>query len=164
MDEKVYQKIQNISEDIGIETEEKTIFEIIKTNDPNQKTLSLKSGSWESNEPWFAIDENKNLHTLVSLKSLQKMMDAFREVQQENFHLKLEKTIWQHIPTDFQDVWVVAMDEIKNLAMKSKNKNSINIDIERLVKKIKKKHPNLFINLQEMLRNEGNDGFKEVDL
>ena len=107
------EKIESISKDIGLsKKDKKTILKIEKTDNPDIKTLNLQSGSWEANEPWFVIDEDNNIHTLVSIESLLKIIEALKLAQQENFNQKLEKTIWQHIPIDFQDVWVVAMDEI----------------------------------------------------
>ena len=62
--------------------------------------------------------------------------------------MKLEKSILQQLPLDFQDVWAVAMEEIG----KSK-KNEI--DFDKLVKKIKKEHPNLFLDLKDFYLPEG---------
>jgi hypothetical protein len=146
------EKIESISKDIGLsKKDKKTILKIEKTDNPDIKTLNLQSGSWEANEPWFVIDEDNNIHTLVSIESLLKIIEALKLAQQENFNQKLEKTIWQHIPIDFQDVWVVAMDEIKRIAASSKDKKNINIDIEKLIKSIKSKHPNLFFNLKDIV-------------
>lgn len=145
----VYDKIDKLSKKIGIENEDgKTILEVELTDNPDIKSLSLKSGSWGAKEPWFVIDEKKKIHALVSLDTLTKMVENLKGLGQENFELKLEKTIWKHLPVDFGDVWVVAMDEIKNMAKTSQNAQAVKLDIEKLVSNIKKKHPSLFVDLK----------------
>jgi len=146
----VFEMIDVISKDIGLDGD-KTVIEMENTDNPEIKKLSLKSGSWSANEPWFVVDENKKLHTMMSIKSVNKIIENFRATQEENFNLKLEKTIWKNIPIDFQDVWVVAMDTIKSMAkQEDKDTKTINVDLDKLITKIKAEHPNLFLNFKDL--------------
>jgi hypothetical protein len=149
-----YDEINALSKKIGIEDKDgKTILEVELTDNPDIKSLSLKSGSWEAKEPWFVIDEKKKIHAMISLDTLTKMVENLKTLGQENFELKLEKTIWKYLPIDFGDVWVVAMDEIKNMAQNSKNAQAVKLDIDKLVSDIKRKHPSLFVDLRGLHNN-----------
>ncbi len=146
------EKIEVLSKKIGLdEKKEKTIIDIKDGDTPDKKLLVLKSGDWNGEEPWFAIDKDDKIHTIISLDTLLQIIKSLRKAQEENFNLKLEKTIWQNIPIDFQDVWIVAMDEIKKRLKNSKDKNQVDINIEKVVQDIKKKHPNLFLNMDHFL-------------
>lgn len=145
-----FDMINVISNDIGLDGD-KTVIEIENTDNPEVKRLSLKSGSWGANEPWFVVDEKQKLHTMMSIKSVNKIVENFRATQEENFNLKLEKTIWQNIPIDFQDVWAVAMDEVKSMAtQEGEDTKVINVDLDKLIIKIKAEHPNLFLNFKDL--------------
>lgn len=146
----VFEMINAISKDIGLDGD-KTVIEIEKTDNPDVKKLNLKSGSWEASEPWFIVDEKKKVHTMMSMHSVNKIVKNFKNSQEENFNLKLEKTIWQNIPIDFHDVWAVAMDDIKSMASNGKKDSKvINVDLEKLIEKIKEEHPNLFLNFKDL--------------
>ncbi len=152
-DTKLIQKINALSKSLGFTQKEQTLLEIRKTDDKNIKELHLKNGTWESNDPWFAIDEDndKKAYAFIPADTFGQMIEALKSSQQENFNLKLEKTIWQNIPVDFEDVWVVAMDEIRTYAQKEDPKKPVSIDLEKLLTRIKQEHPNLFINLKEFI-------------
>ncbi|HIP47326.1 MAG TPA: DUF2603 domain-containing protein [Campylobacterales bacterium] len=148
-------KVDALSKSLGFGENDKTLFEIKKTDDPKIKELHLQSGSWDSDDAWFAIDEEdtKKAYAFIPSDSFAQMLKVFKQAQKENFDLKLEKTIWQNIPNDFDDVWVVAMDEIKNLAQNEGNK-PVSIDLEKLISDIKENYPNLFINMKDFYPNQ----------
>ncbi|KGI56637.1 hypothetical protein LR59_06120 [Campylobacter sp. MIT 97-5078] len=146
---KSLQKIDELSQNLGIKADDKTILELKNTQNENEKILSLKSGHWQAPEPWFVIDEEDNLHTLISINSLKSMLEGLKKLQKENFELRLEKAIYQQIPIDFNDVWIVAMDEIKKRA--KNNATQLNIDLLKLMENIKKEHPNLFVDMESLV-------------
>lgn len=152
-DIELIKKINALSKSMGFSNEEQTVVEIKKTDDKNIKELHLKKGDWESNDPWFAVDsdDDKKAYAFIPADTFSQMLDVLRSSQQENFNLKLEKTIWQNIPIDFEDVWVVALEEVRAYAHKEDPKKPVSIDLDKLLKKIKKDHPNLFINLKELI-------------
>ena len=115
-------------------------------------------GSWDSNDPWFAIEKknDKKAYAFIPAEAFAQLIDTLRHSQQENFNLKLEKTIWQNIPADFEDVWVVAMEEIRKYAQQKNPDKPVSIDLDKLIKKIKKEHPNLFINIRDFMPQEMN--------
>lgn len=149
------QKVETLSKSLGFGENDKTLFEIKKTDNPKVKELHLKSGSWDSDDAWFAIDEeeSKRAYAFIPSDTFSQMLQVLKQAQKENFDLKLEKTIWQNIPNDFDDVWVVAMEEIKNLTHNEGNK-PISMDLEKLIADIKEKHPNLFINMKDFYPNK----------
>ncbi len=152
-DIKLLEKINALSKSLGFSNKEQTLLEIKKTDKQNIKELHLTNGSWESNEPWFAIDsdDEKKAYAFIPADAFSQMIEALKTAQQENFNLKLEKTIWQNVPIDFEDVWIVAMDEIQSFARKKDPNKPVSIDLDKLLNRLKKQHPNLFINLKELI-------------
>jgi hypothetical protein len=146
------EKVKLISKHLGLDPRTPKTVVKMKDIDAATKGLMLKRGDWNNKqEPWFVIDENASIDIQVSVESVIRLIDSIRVISSENFNLKLEKAIWQHIPTDFDDVWIVAMDRIKEIASQSPSANAINIDVDKIVKDIKDAHPNLFINMQDMI-------------
>jgi len=144
-------KINALSESMGYRNKEKTVFEIKSTDDPNIKELILQSGSWNDDKPMFAFDKEKNkkAYVFISSEHFSQLLNELRASKEDNFNLKLEKTIWRYVPADFDDVWVVAMNKIKKLTQNKTNNQTININLDQLISDIKKDYPNLFINLKD---------------
>ena len=148
----ILNKINALSESMGYGNEDKTVFEIKSTENPKMKELILQSGSWDDDKPMFAFDKEKDkkAYVFISSEHFSKLLNKLRASKEENFNLKLEKTIWQYVPADFDDVWVVAMDKIKKYIHNNTNdQQPININLDEIISDIKKEHPNLFINLKD---------------
>lgn len=145
--ELVLNQVQQISKHIDM-ADTNTPIKIQKIDD--KRYCFLKS---DIKEPVFILDEDKKLHTLVLVDTLKSLTKTLKNTWQENFDLKLEKIIWQNIPVDFNDAWAVAMHEIEKLSNIDQNTNALNIDLNHLVTKIKKQHPNLFLNMDEIFDN-----------
>lgn len=154
----IIEKIHSLSDKLGLKRGHETLLEIDDTDDPHIKQLRLIQGSWDSNDPWFAIEKKneKKAYAFIPAEAFAQLIDTLRHSQQENFNLKLEKTIWQNIPADFEDVWVVAMEEIRKYAQQKNPDKPVSIDLDKLIKKIKKEHPNLFINIRDFMPQEMN--------
>lgn len=141
--------IEKIAKGLDVSKQkEQTLLEISSSEQEDAKILTLKRGSWSGKEPWFVLDEKQKLHALIPIEALSKVMENLKQMEEEAFSMKLEKSILQQLPIDFQDVWTVAMEEVQ----KRKSKD---IDFEKLVRKIKKEHPNLFLDLRDLYLPEG---------
>ncbi len=155
------EKIGELSESLGYNAEEKTIFELRNTDDPKVKELVLMNGEWDENRPMFVVDKRHPDKAMVFFPAEQiaALLKSLQEATRENFNLKLEKAIWKHTPVDFQDVWVVAMDEIQRRIKTLQQKGEpLKINLDEIVARIKREHPALFIDLNRFVgQNEGND-------
>ncbi|WP_281951417.1 DUF2603 domain-containing protein [Nitrosophilus kaiyonis] len=149
--ENLLQNINKMANELGIPSPENiTVVKISNTQDPDKKTLELIQGAWDSKAPWFVIGDDNKVYVLSSIESIMELINSLKKTKYENFNLKLEKAILENLPVDFNDVWVVAMQEIQNRLAKSKNKHLLDIDIKKLIKDIKKNHPNLFLKLKDL--------------
>ena len=143
-------KLEVLNKALGLAKDNPILLELKNTDDENIKELHIKNGSFDPNEPWFVTDsENENkAYAVLPMEAFNQLVKTMKEIQQENFNLKLEKSILSHMPSDFEDVWVVAMDRIESLIDKENPNKPISIDIDKLVRDIKEEHPNLFINMK----------------
>lgn len=145
----VEKKIDEISKSLEVDSSDRTVLKLSATDDPRKKTLLLVSGSWEGEKPWFVVDEKNEVHALANAQSLMNFVRSMQFATNENFGLKLEKAIWKYFPIDFQDVWVVATTELKNLLEENNNARILEVDIESLIDKIRIAHPNLFYHIKD---------------
>lgn len=147
----INKNMKDISSIFGIKRNDRTIFEVQRDEEcKNLKLISSKFGK----EPWFAIDD-ESLKVIVQSDLLLAILHSLRNAERENFELKLERSILQRYPIDFNDVWAVAIDEIRNY---KHSPSSLNLD--KILDNIKKKHPNLFINLDAHFKHRRTDNDK----
>ncbi|AII15348.1 putative protein (DUF2603 domain) [Campylobacter iguaniorum] len=140
------QKLDSLSESLGITKRKRTMFDMQKI-DENEMKFTITKGKMDEIQPWFGFNDGKAC-AIVPATLLEAIINALKNAQKESFELKLEKSIWQHIPVDFGDVWSVAIDEIKS----KKIKKEPNLDL--VIKKIKKEHPNLFVDMSNLMQNK----------
>lgn len=137
--------LESISQTLGISKRRRTTFEL-EPLENNEMKLSYK-GKPNFNTPWFGMYGDKPC-ALVPAELFEAVINALKNAQKENFELKLERSILQNLPIDFGDVWTVAIEEIK----KANYKKESNLD--RVIAKIKKEHPNLFLDMRSIVGKE----------
>lgn len=135
--------IENISHTLGISDRERINFDIEQVSD-NELKIRIVNAAANFHTPWFAI-KNEEPYIFMPAEILDVVFKMLKTAQKESFELKLERSIWQNMPIDFGDVWRVAMDEL----MKSEFKKEP--DLDKLIAKIKREHPNLFMDVNQML-------------
>jgi uncharacterized protein (DUF2267 family) len=91
---------------------------------------------------------NKNLDQSdgtidIPIELFYYMVEDIKRLKQENFELNLEKSIFAHIPTDFEDVRAVVVDRLGDEYSSEK--------IDKVVKEVKKEFPNLFVNINNLI-------------
>lgn len=153
--------IDKIADTLGMEGE-RTVLKLKKYSDAkdkkskNKRVLELQSGDFNSKKPWFIIDEDNRVHPLVSVELLMTFLNATRDALQENLNIRLEQAIIQELPIDYNDVLAVAMNEVGNIINSPKEKSIVNLNVDGVVQTIKKRHPNLFYNMDmnEMVSKE----------
>lgn len=138
--------IENISHTLGISDRERITFDIEEVSS-NELRVRILNGTKNFKSPWFAI-KNEEPYIFMPAEILDMVFRMLRTAQKESFELRLERSIWQHMPIDFGDVWRVAMDELArgNFAKEP--------DLEKLIAKIKQEHPNLFVDMTSFIAGE----------
>ncbi len=132
--------------------EEKYILDQIKDL---SSQISFQSDNFDgdlSNSSLVLEDKNKDPHILLPIESLNALLENLASLREENLELKLERAIWKYVPIDFADTWTVVMSELED--KKRHNEVLDDTNLNKIVKDVKKKHPNLFLNLDDLLPSE----------
>ncbi len=127
---------------------QRPVMQIVPGESEDKKSLELKRGSWSDEQPWFIIDEEGRLLVLSTAEAMSAIMNSLQHMGEEVFKARLERAIAKELPIDFHDVWVVAMHELQQRLKEGAQAQSV--DLENLVKSIKRKHPNLFYSLKDL--------------
>ncbi|WP_201352515.1 DUF2603 domain-containing protein [Hydrogenimonas urashimensis] len=128
---------------------ERPVLEIKPAGDEKHKLLELKRGDWGDEQPWFVIDEDGKLLILSTAEAMMGIMNSLQHMGEEVFKARLERAIAKELPIDFHDVWTVAMHELQQ-RLKEGGQKAASVDLENLVKSIKRQHPNLFYSLKDL--------------
>lgn len=132
--------IESISHTLGISDRERINFDIEEISQ-NELNVRIVNGTANFKSPWFAI-KNEEPYVLMPAEILDMVLKMLRTAQNESFGLKLERSILQQMPFDVGDVWQVVAQELKNSPSEP--------DVDKLVRKVKAEHPNLFMNLSDL--------------
>ncbi|MDR2905207.1 MAG: DUF2603 domain-containing protein [Helicobacteraceae bacterium] len=149
LNKSLQQKIDEAAKSLDIAQGGRTVVRLGATDNPKRKTLELLSGEWDTRKPWFIVDETGKIHALTSIDAFMQFIHSIHTVSGENFSLKLEKAIWRNFPVDFNDVWAVAIGELDLRLAENSDTKILEVDIESLVERIRREHPNLFYHIKE---------------
>ncbi|MDO4674212.1 DUF2603 domain-containing protein [Campylobacter sp.] len=142
--------IDEFGQNLGLKKDAQVILELEHGQKEDEKILRLKNGDFNGAHPWFVIDEEDKIHTMIPLKTLTNLLESLKKIQRDNFELRLEKALYQQVPLDFNDAWAVAMDAIKRLG--KEGFLEAGLDLDKLVKELKKEHPNLFVDVESVVQ------------
>ncbi len=84
-------------------------------------------------------------YMMVPAPLIFSLLLALNNGDKERVKLLLERDIIQQMPIDFDDVWEVAIREIE-----ARESRYAEVDTKRLVREIKRRHPNLFLQLSDL--------------
>lgn len=147
--EQQLREIDAVAKRLGMpKPSERPVMQIVPGESEDRKVLELRRGKWSDEQPWFIIDEEGKLLVLSTAEAMTAIMNSLQHMGEEVFKARLERAIAKELPIDFHDVWVVAMHELQQKLKEGAAAQSV--DLENLVKSIKRKHPNLFYSLKDL--------------
>nr|WP_232261581.1 DUF2603 domain-containing protein [Helicobacter pylori] len=138
----------------------------LKKINANEMLLELEKGAFKKNEAYFISDEEDKNYVLVPDNVISLLAENARKAFEARLRAELERDIITQAPIDFEDVREVSLQLLENL--RQKDGNLPNINTLNFVKQIKKEHPNLFFNFDNMFKqppfNENNfENFNNSD-
>ncbi|MGP1581009.1 MAG: DUF2603 domain-containing protein [Wolinella sp.] len=110
----------------------------------NGAILEFIKGKLGSKELCYVKDAQAgDEYMMVPAPLIFSLLLALNDGGKERVKLLLERDIIQQMPIDFDDVWEVAIREIEA-------REYAEVDTKRLVREIKRRHPNLFLQLSDL--------------
>ncbi len=122
----------------------------LKKISTNEMLLELEKGAFKKNEAYFISDEEDKNYVLVPDNMISLLAENARKAFEARLRAELERDIITQAPIDFEDVREVSLQLLENL--RQKDGNLPNINTLNFVKQIKKEHPNLFFNFDNMFK------------
>ncbi|WQX79131.1 DUF2603 domain-containing protein [Helicobacter pylori] len=122
----------------------------LKKISTNEMLLELEKGAFKKNEAYFISDEEDKNYVLVPDNVISLFAENARKAFEARLRAELERDIITQAPIDFEDVREVSLQLLENL--RQKDGNLPNINTLNFVKQIKKEHPNLFFNFDNMFK------------
>ncbi len=116
----------------------------------NEMLLELEKGAFKKNEAYFISDEEDKNYVLVPDNVISLLAENARKAFEARLRAELERDIITQAPIDFEDVREVSLQLLESL--RQKDGNLPNINTLNFVKQIKKEHPNLFFNFDNMFK------------
>ncbi|MCI5968667.1 DUF2603 domain-containing protein [Helicobacter sp.] len=116
----------------------KTIKEVL--NHKNMESLSYAS-TLKENGIYSLVDSNAQEFYLIPKKVMHSLMRELKNLESDKYLFKLEQEIYKNMPVDFDDVWCVALKEVRDYKKEPK----------AVVKHLKKRYPYLFLDFLERL-------------
>jgi hypothetical protein len=149
---KIQEELEKISNTLGLkEFGNISILELNREGDSSEiKDLKLVSGEWSSNSAFIVDKENhENISLMLPVEFMIKLLESVKGTIKDNFEIKMEKAILNEMPIDYNDVLTVVMHELDT----KKERKDKSVDIDKVVQIVKKKHPNLFyeMNLRDII-------------
>ena len=124
-----------------LEAQQETLQEILKSK---ELTPLKYDALLEENGIYPLLDCNNQEFYLIPKVAIQKLREEFKQLENAKYLFKLEQEIYKSMPVDFDDVWCIALQEIKH----DKKEPS------RVVKHLKKRYPYLFLSFLDKLNSQ----------
>ena len=90
----------------------------------------------------FIKDASNNEFYLLSPQTMESVIRLAKDLEIDKYLFELEKEIHKNTPIDFDDVWCIAIKEVKNYKK----------DPKIIVKNIKKQYPYLFLSFGNLMK------------
>ena len=86
--------------------------------------------------PYILKDAQGQEFYLIPKNAIHQYIQALKDLKNERYLFKLKQEIYRNMPVDFDDVWCIALQEVKNYKKEPST----------IVKHLKKQYPYLFLN------------------